>query len=449
MTRSIFVIPETYYAKSGGDHIAYQVLGEGPLDLVFISAWFSLVDGRWEEPAFARMLERLASFSRLILFDKRGSGASDPLPATSTTWEDWADDVRIVLDAVGSNKAAICGVGDSGPIAVLFSATYPDRVSALIVANTAARLIQAPDYPWGMRPEDVETFLKLKADTWGTGGMINFFSPSMVGDERYKRWWARYQRMSASPSVSASVAKLILDIDVRQVLQTIRVPTLVIQRDKVPMVPVEHGRFLGENIPNAKYVELKGEDYFLFQGDMNAVIDEIEEFLTGMRRGPEIDRLLATVMFTDIVGSTDRAAELGDRRWSELLDTHDSIVRKQLDSFRGRLIKSTGDGLLATFDGPARAVRCSMGVRDSLQSVGIDIRTGLHTGEIEVRGDDVGGIAVHIGARVMHEAGAREVLVSSTVKDLVTGSGITFEDRGTHQLKGVPDEWHLYAAVGA
>jgi class 3 adenylate cyclase len=290
--------------------------------------------------------------------------------------------------------------------------------------------------------------LKLKADTWGTGGMINFFSPSMVGDERYKRWWARYQRMSASPSVSASVARLILDMDVREILQTIRVPTLVIQRDKVPMVPVEHGRYLGDNIPNAKYVELKGEDYFLFQGDMNGVIDEIEEFLTGMRRGPEIDRLLSTVMFTDIVGSTDRASELGDRRWRELLDTHDNIVRKQLDDFRGRLIKSTGDGLLATFDGPARAVRCSMGVRDSLQSVGIDIRTGLHTGEIEVRGDDVGGIAVHIGARVMHEAGSREILVSSTVKDLVTGSGITFEDRGTHQLKGVPDEWRLYAALG-
>lgn len=441
------MVPETYYAKSGANHIAYQVVGDGPLDLVFMSAWFSHVDGRWDEPNFARMLNRLASFSRLIVFDKRGSGASDPLPAGATTWEDWADDIRIVLDAVGSTKAALVGVGDSGPIAMLFSVTYPDRVSALVLANTGARHTQTEDYPWGMRPEDVETWLQLQRERWGTRGMINFFSPSMVGDEQYARWWTRYQRMSASPSMGAAVAKVIFSMDVRQILKTIRVPTLVVQRDSVPMVPVEHGRYLGENIPGAKYVELPGNDYFLFQGDMDAVIDEMEEFLTGVRRVPEPDRLLATVMFTDIVGSTDRAAELGDRRWRELLDMHDALVRKQLDEHRGRLIKTTGDGLLATFDGPARAIRSSFAIRDALKTVDIDIRTGLHTGEVEVRGDDVGGIAVHIGARVMSEAGTHEVLVSSTVKDLVAGSGISFEDRGTRRLKGVPDEWHLYAAL--
>jgi len=441
------MLPVTRYAHGDGGDIAYQVIGDGPLDLVFMSAWFSHVDGRWEEASFARMLRRLASFSRLIVFDKRGVGASDPLPADRSTWEEWADDVRAVMDAAGSERAAIVGVGDSGPIAMLFAATYPDRVASLVVVNTAARFTTAADYPWGHRPDEVEDFLRLQRDTWGSGGTVEALVPSMAGDDRYRTWWARYQRMSASPSTSRRVGELIFGMDVRQVLPSIRVPTLVLHRSELGLVPVGHGRYLAEHIPGAKYVELPGQDYFVYIGNTEALLDEIEEFVTGARRTHEIDRVLATVMFTDIVGSTDRAAALGDRRWRDLIDAHDAVVRSRLDEFRGRWINSTGDGFLATFDGPARAVRGAFAIRDSLTDYGIRIRSGLHTGEVELFDQGVGGIAVHIGARVMAQAAEGEVIVSSTVKDLVTGSGIRFEDRGLHRLKGVPDAWRLYAAL--
>lgn len=442
------MIPETRYAHTDGSHIAYQLVGEGPFDMVFMSAWFSHVDGRWEEPSFARMLNRYASFSRLILFDKRGSGASDPLPTKTSTWEDWADDIRSVMDDAGSERAAIVGVGDSGPIAMLFAAAYPERVSALVVVNTAARFTTAPDYPWGRDPDDVGDFLKRAEESWGRGkgGMLDVFSPSKAGDPTYQQWWAKYQRMAAGPGTSTSVARLIFSMDVRQFLSAIQAPTLVIQRADLPMVAVEHGRYLGEKIPNAKYMELPGADYFIYLGDSD-VVDAIEEFLTGVRPEVEPDRVLATVMFTDIVGSTDRAVSMGDRRWREVLDTHDRLVRRQLDDFRGRLVKTTGDGLLATFDGPARAIRGTFSIRDGLKAAGIDIRSGLHTGEVEVRDEDVGGIAVHIGARVMSLANPEQVLVSSTVRDLVTGSGIKFIDRGEHTLKGVPDKWRLFEAL--
>jgi pimeloyl-ACP methyl ester carboxylesterase/class 3 adenylate cyclase len=441
------MLPVTRYAHGEGGDIAYQVVGDGPIDLVFMSAWFSHVDGRWEEPSFARMLRRLASFSRLLVFDKRGVGASDPLPADTTTWEEWADDVRAVMDAAGSERAAIVGVGDSGPIAMLFAATYPDRVQSLVLVNTAARFTRTSDYPYGHQPQEVEDFLRLQRDTWGRGGTVEALNPSMAADERYRSWWSRYQRMSASPSTSRRIGELIFGMDVRQVPPSIRVPTLVVHRSGLQMVPVGHGRYLAEHIPGAKYVELPGQDYFVYIGNTEAILDEIEEFVTGARRAHEIDRVLATVMFTDIVGSTDRAAALGDRRWRDLIDAHDALVRSRLEEFRGRWINSTGDGFLATFDGPARAVRGAFAIRDSLADYGIRIRSGLHTGEVELRDGGVGGIAVHIGARVMAEAGEDEVLVSSTVKDLVTGSGIRFEERGVRQLKGVPEPWRLYAAV--
>jgi pimeloyl-ACP methyl ester carboxylesterase len=441
------MFPITHYAHGEGGDIAYQTLGEGPLDLVFMSAWFSHVDGRWEEPSFARMLRRLASFSRLLVFDKRGVGASDPLPADRTTWEEWADDVRVVMDAAESERAAIVGVGDSGPIALLFAATYPDRVSSLVVVNTAARFTAAEGYPWGYRPKEVERFLRLQQDTWGTGGTVERLTPTMATDERYRAWWARYQRMSASPRTSARVGELIFGMDVRRILSSIRVPTLVLHRSGLQMVPVELGRYLAEHIPGAKYVELPGNDYFVYIGNTEELLDQIEEFVTGARRAHEIDRQLATVMFTDIVGSTDRALAMGDQRWRDLLDAHNRVVRSRLEEFRGQWVNSTGDGFLATFDGPARGVRSAFAIRESLAGYGIDIRSGLHTGEVEVREDDVRGVAVHIGARVMGEAQQGEILVSSTVKDLFTGSGIRFEDRGERRLKGVPEPWRLYAAV--
>jgi len=438
--------PETRYARRPGSNIAYQVLGDGPSDLVFMSAWFSHIDGRWEEPLFARMLRRFASYSRLIVFDKRGSGASDPLPTPAAIWEDWADDIRTVMDEAGSPKAAVIGVGDSGPIAMLFAAAHPERVSALVLVNTAARFTRAPDYPWGKSPEEVEAFLTREEETWGTAEMLDMFTPSKVDDQQYRRWYAKYQRMSASPASSTTVARHIFGMDVRHFLGNIQAPTLVIQRCELPMLAVEHGRFLGEHIPHAKYVELPGKDYFIYLGAQD-ILDRIEEFLTGVPVQMEPDRVLATVAFTDIVGSTDQAVKLGDRRWRELMDAHDDLVRRRLNEYRGRLIRTTGDGMLATFDGPARAVRSAFAIRDGLLGMGLDIRSGLHTGEVEIRNEEIGGIGVHIGARIMSMAQPREILVSSTVKELVVGSGIKFEDRGEHELKGVPENWRLFAAV--
>ncbi|MDP9319977.1 MAG: adenylate/guanylate cyclase domain-containing protein [Chloroflexota bacterium] len=437
--------PETRYAASGSDKIAYQTVGQGPRDIVFMSAWFSHVDGRWDEPHFAAMLQRLATMGRLIVFDKRGSGASDPLGKPEPTWEDWTDDICSVMDAAGSERASIIGVGDSGPLAMLFAATQPSRVSSLVLANTGARLMRGDDYPWGMSAAQVEEFLTRTRDGWGTSQGVETFGPSVANDDRYRQWWARYQRMSASPGRSSSMARLAFDIDVRRVLPTIHVPTLVVHRKDFAFFPVEFGRYLAEHIPNAKYVELPGADGFVYLGDTEALLGEIEEFITGTRRAPDVDRVLATVLLTDMVGSTDRAVRLGDRKWREVLDTHDEIVRAQLEAFRGRLHRATGDGVLATFDGPARSIRCAQAIRDRLRDSGIDIRSGLHAGEIELRGDEIGGIAVHIAARIEAEAGTGEILCSSTVRDLVTGSDLSFVDRGRRQLKGVPQEWQLYA----
>lgn len=438
--------PDTRYARLGGDHIAFQVVGEGPRDLVFMSAWFSHVDGRWEEPRFAAMLRRLAGFSRLLVFDKRGSGASDALPSAEPLWEDWADDIRAVMDAAGSDRATVVGVADSGPMAILFAATHPERVSSLVLVNTGARLVRGgDDYPWGLSADDVDRFLRRAKETWGTGGLTDVFSPTAAADERYRQWWAKYQRMGASPGRSTGMARLIFDMDVRDVLPSIRVPTLVLHRRDFRFFPVEFGRHLASHIPGAKLIELEGNDGFIYLGDMNGLVDEIEEFVTGVRREPEIDRVLATVLLTDMVGSTDKAAELGDARWRQLLDAHDEVVRASLAQHRGRLHRTTGDGILATFEGPGRAIRCAFGLRDGLRALGVEARMGIHTGEIEIRGNEIGGIAVHIAARLMAEATSGEIIASSTVKDLVTGSDVSFVDRGVKALKGVPREWQLYA----
>lgn len=442
------MLPDTRYARLGDSYIAFQTVGTGARDIVFMSAWFSHVDGRWEEPRFAALLRRLSGLGRLIVFDKRGSGASDPLPSASPTWEDWADDILAVMDAAGSDRAHVIGVGDSGPMSLLFAAHHPDRVVSLTVANTGARLLRDGDeYPWGLSREDVDRFLDRAKRTWGTGGITDVFSPSAAEDERYRQWWARYQRMGASPGRSAAMAQLIFDMDARDVLGAIRVPTLVLHRKDFRFFPVELGRYLAQHIPAAKYVQLEGSDGFIYLGDMNALVDEIEEFVTGERRSPDVDRALATVLITDMIGSTDLAAKLGDRRWREILDTHDEIVRTRLAAHRGRLHRATGDGILATFDGPGRAIRCAFDVRDSLRQAGVEIRTGIHTGEIEFRGNEIGGIAVHIAARLMSEAGPGEVIASETVKVLVTGSDVSFTDRGVKALKGVPDPWRLYVVA--
>jgi class 3 adenylate cyclase len=438
------VIPDTSYARLGDDHIAFQTLGSGPRDIVFMSAWFSHVDGRWEEPRFAAMLRRLSGLGRLIVFDKRGSGASDPLPRSEPTWEDWADDIRAVMDAAHSDRAVVIGVGDSGPMAILFAATHPERVASLVVINTGARLTRGEDYPWGLTSEEVERFLARARETWGTGGLTDVFAPSVAEDDRYRQWWARYQRMGASPGRSVAMARLLFEMDAREILPSIRVPTLVLHRKDFRLFPIELGRYLGERIPGAKFVELDGADGFIYLGDMNGLIDEVEAFLTGVKRAPDIDRVLATVLITDMVGSTDLAAKLGDRRWREILDQHDEMVRAGLATYRGRLHRTTGDGILATFDGPGRAIRCAFEIRDQLRRLSIGLRMGVHTGEIELRGNEIGGIAVHIAARLMGEANEGEIIASSTVKDLVTGSEISFLDRGVRALKGVPNEWRLY-----
>ncbi len=440
--------PETKYARSGSVNIAYQVVGNGPLDLVFVMGWVSHLEYFWEEPSFARFLNRLASFSRLILFDKRGTGLSDRVPETELpTLEQRMDDVRAVMDAVGSQRAALLGVSEGGPMCALFAATHPERTTALIMIGGYARRIWAPDYPWAPTVEAHERFMQEIRDGWGGPVGLAIRAPSLMHDERFKQWWARYLRMSASPAAALALTRMNAAIDIRHVLPTVHVPTLVVHRTGERTLSVEHARYMARQIPGARLVELPGEDHLPWVGDQDAIVDEVEEFLTGVRRGPEPDRVLATVVFTDIVGSTERAAAMGDRRWHDVLDGYYTVVRKELGRFRGREIETAGDGVLATFDGPARAVRCAVEIGRAVRYLGLEIRAGLHTGEVEMMGDNVGGIAVHIGARVAAHAGAGEVLVSSTVRDLVAGSGILFDDRGPRALKGVPGEWRLFAVT--
>jgi class 3 adenylate cyclase len=425
-------------------HVAYQVFGDGPPDLVLVSTWFSHLEARWDFPGFAHYLRRLASFSRLISFDKRGIGLSDPVSLDRLPLlEEWMDDVRTVMDAAGSERAVVMGANEGSMMAALFAATYPDRVGALVLANATARPAWAPDNPSGVQPDVVDALIESVDQTWGQGLTMAAVNPSIAEDDQAIEAWGRFLRLAASPAVAAAVIRMIFDLDVRPILPTIRVPTLVVSR-RDAIFTSGSGRAVAELIPGARFVEVPGADYGLALGDVDPVMDEIEEFVTGSRPPHDVDRVLATVLFTDIVDSTKRAAELGDRAWRMLLDAHEEIAQREARAHGGRIADFTGDGLVATFDGPARAVRCALTLREQLHALGVRIRAGVHTGEIEQRGGDIAGIGVHIAARVMALAEADEVLVSRTVKDLVAGSGLQFEDRGAHELKGVPDVWHVF-----
>ena len=440
--------PETKYAKSGDVYIAYQVVGQGPLDLVYVPGWISHVEYGWEEPSYARFLERLAAFSRLILFDKRGTGLSDRVAeADLPTLEQRMDDVRAVMDAVGSARAALFGVSEGGNLSVLFAATYPERTIALITYGIFAKRVWAPDYPWAPTPDERQQWLDSLEQHWGGPQDLETLAPSVAHDERFQHWFATYLRLSASPTSAVALGRMNTQIDIRPVLPIIGVPTLILHRQGDRDSTIEEGRYIAAHIRGAKLVELPGSDHLPFVGNIDEVLGEVEEFLTGVRSGSEPDRVLATILFTDIVGATARAAAMEGQRWRDLLTSHHAVVRRELGRFRGREINTTGDGFLATFDGPARAIRCACAIRDGLGPLGLVIRVGLHSGELEVLDNDVGGIAVHLAARVMATAGPGEVRVSSTVKDLVAGSGIQFEDRGLYRLKGIPEEWRLFAVT--
>jgi pimeloyl-ACP methyl ester carboxylesterase len=429
--------PQTRYVEVGGAEVAYQVVGQGPPDVVHV-AGFRHVDLRWEDPVFAAMLERLASFSRLILFDRRGTGVSDPVPDTAMpTWEEWAEDVRAVLDAVGSERTVVFAENDGGPAGLLFTAMNPERVSGLILANTTARSRWAHDYPIGVVPEMVDRALPVYKAVWGTPELVRFVYPSRMEDPEFRQFAARYCRAAVTPrSIEVQLRHIIESMDARDALALIQVPTLVLHaRDNV-INSIDQGRYLADHIEGAKFVELPGGDGFL--ASSSTAIDEIGEFLTGERPAVEVDRILTTLLFTDIAGSTERAASLGDQEWRSLLDAHDRAVRDQLRRFVGREINTTGDGFVAAFDGPARAIRCALAIADAVRGLGLDLHLGLHTGECEVRGSDLSGLTVHIAARIGAVALPGEVLVSSTVKDLVVGSRIGFRGPRRTRVEGRP-----------
>jgi class 3 adenylate cyclase len=436
--------PKTRYVRSGDVHIAYQVIGDRPTDLVYVPSWISQVEHYWDEPAVARYFKRIASFSRLIMFDRRGTGLSDPVAGTPTL-EEQMDDVVAVMDAAGSERAAVFAWLEGGAMAALFAATHPERTRALVLYEAMPRMSWAPDYDWPPTREEREAALRAP---WGDGSRIFGLAPSAASNPRLVEWFGRLERLAASPGTAAKLMMMNADVDVRAVLPSISVPTLVLHREGERFIDIRHSRYLAEHIPGARYIELPGAEVFSFGSEGDQLLDEIEEFLTGARQAPHLERVLATVMFADIVDSTRTAADLGDRRWRDMLGSIEASVMRELAQHRGRAVKSLGDGFLATFDGPARGIRCAAAIRDAIRSqFGLEVRSGLHTGEIEMIAGDVGGIAVHIGARVGANAVPGEVLVSGTVKDLVVGSGIEFEDRGEHELRGVPGQWRLWAVA--
>jgi pimeloyl-ACP methyl ester carboxylesterase len=439
--------PETRYAKSGDLNIAYQVVGEGSIDLIYVPGWISNLELMWDEPAHAHVLDRFASFSRLILFDKRGTGLSDPVPLDRLpTLEERMDDVRAVLDAVECQQPAVFGFSEGGLMSVLFAATYPERTRALALYGVFAKRIWSPDYPWAPKPDDRAREIEELERNWAERMDLDKLAPSE--DDAFKDRMATYFRRSASPGAAVALMRMNTQIDVRDVLPTIQAPTLVLHRRDDLDANVEEGRWIARRIPGARFVELPGDAHTLWGGDTDSIVDEVEEFLTGARRGPEPDRVLATVLFTDIVGSTEKASELGDRRWRALLERHHALVRRHLDRYQGRELDTAGDGFFATFDGPARAIRAAQAISGAIRQLGLQVRAGVHTGECELHNGKIAGIAVSAGARVAGAAAANEVLVSQTVKDLVAGSGISFEDRGEHELKGV-GAWRLYSVVDA
>ena len=435
--------PTTHYADSAGVSIAYQVHGEGPLDLVFVPGFVSHVELIWTEPTVASFFRRLASFARLVVFDKRDQGLSDRF-GRPPTLEQSMDDLRAVMDAAGCKRPAVFGISEGGPMSVLFAASHPDRVGSLVLYGTYARMLAAPDYPAGIPAESLDKWAGIIRRDWGGPVGIELWAPSAEGDPSFEDWWARLLRYGTSPAGAIALMELYRELDARVALPAIEVPTLVLHCSGDRMIPIGLGRYLADNIAGSRFVELAGDDHVAFT-DAEPLLDEVEEFLVGSRGAAQSERALATILFTDLVDSTARAAELGDRRWRHLLERHDAAVRRQLALHRGREVKTVGDGFLATFDGPARAIRCADALRGELASLGLEVRSGIHTGEVELIGDDLGGIAVNIGARIGAEAVAGEVLVSSTVRELVVGSGLEFADRGVRSLKGVPGEWRLFA----
>jgi class 3 adenylate cyclase len=440
-------LPETRYARTpDGVDVAYQVWGAGPHDLVLIGSAAVPIDMMWDDPGARSLLEQLGTFGRTICFDRRGWGSSDALTIKAApSLDGWLDDITAVMTAVGSERAVLIGMSEGGTSAILYAATYPERVSGLILFNSFARFVRGPDYPCGLPPELADRYIEALQDNWAGVALIEVTAPSMVGNERWCRWFLRAARLGGSPATSAKFFRAILDTKVHHALASIQSPALVVHSIGNRHARVEHGRYLADHIPGAIYRELPGNDHEFFAGQTDEVVGEIEEFLTGARAASVIDRVLATVLFTDIVNSSQKATDVGDHAWGRLLDTHDAVVRMVLERFRGVEIKTTGDGFLVTFDGPGRAARCAISLVSQLKELGLDVRAGLHTGEIDVRSGDIGGVAVNTTARIVALAGPGEVLVSSTLKDLVAGSGLRFEDRGERELKGVPGLSRLFA----
>ncbi len=442
---------KTRYAKNGDVSIAYQVVGDGPRDLLLTSGWVLSMEAIWEEPLYAEFVERLASFSRVILWDKRGTGMSDRVSATELpTLEDRMEDLNAVLEAAGARDPALVGLSEGSLLCALFAATYPERLSALVFYGGWGSSITVGDSPGLMGEDEARAFMHEVRDSWGdSADLLRLWAPSVADDARARAWWDKSLTAGASPSAALAWLQMTAEMDVRAALPAVSAPTLVLHRRDDRIIPVENGRYVAKQIPNAKYVELEGQDHLWWFGDQADVLDEIEEFLTGSREGGKSRRALMTVLFTDVVDSTKRVSEIGDRGWRELSAVHHRDVQAQLDRFRGREVNAMGDGYLATFDGPARAIRSARAIVDHSRDLGLSVRAGLHTGECELIGDDVSGIAVNIGARVGALAEGGEVLVSSTVRDLVIGSGIEFADRGRHALKGVPGEWQVFAVTSA
>jgi class 3 adenylate cyclase len=437
-------VPDTRYAKSGDLHIAYQVAGSGPPDIVFPTTLWSPLDLLWEDPLAARGLRRLASMGRLIGCDLRGWGSSDAVDLESLpALQAWMDDLGVVMDEAGSEQAALIGAGEVGLVAILFAATYPERVSALVLINSFARFRRGPDQPWGMPLDAAERYLRVYLETTGRGPVAGLLAPSRAGEPGFRRWFAKCERLSRGPRANFTISGLFQASDVTVALPSIRAPTLVLHTTGDPHVRSGHAELLTERIPHAQLVELPGADHVWYAGDVEGLFDQIEAFLTGARAQSRGTRVLTTVLFTDVVGSTERAAQLGDRAWTALLHTHDELVRGQVEAFRGKLVKTSGDGTLAMFDGPARAIHCAAGIRDAVKTIDLSVRAGLHTGEVELRGADVAGLAVHIGARIAGLADADEILVSASVPPLVAGSGIRFREHGRYALKGIPKAWDV------
>lgn len=439
------MVPEIKYAKSGGVHVAYQVVGEGKPDLVVVWGLMSHLELFWQIPTYVHFFKRLASFSRLIMFDKRGSGLSDRVGATPLL-EERMDDIRAVMDAVGSERATIFGESEGVPLSLLFAATHPQRTTALVLYGSLVRAIRDATFPHAYEKDEFDQIVEEFASAWGTGASVTAFAPSLSSDPQAVQEAARFERLAFSPGALIDLARMIQRIDIRPILPSIQAPTLILHRAEDQVVPVEQARYLATHIPGARYVELRGSDHTPTEGDADAVLDQVQEFLTGVKAPLRVERAVATILITDLVASTERAARMGDRRWKELLERHEAVTRTQVGRYGGTIVDFAGDGVLATFDGPARAVRCACALRDEIQSWGLQMRAGLHTGEVELGGSKPGGIAIHIAQRVSANAEAGEVLVSRTVVDLVAGSGLEFVDRGEHSLKGLSTKWQLFSA---